>query len=127
MATLKNAIEDLLASERLTVEEAADLHFAPSFRQRVGGVWTDRPTFLAGIAELRETIEDVVVEVLDELVAGDGYAERHIIELTMRDGGRIRQEVYVFAERDPDGRFVRIEEATVPLPPPGDRGHSVAE
>lgn len=82
------------------------------------GVWADRPTFLAGIAELRETVADVVVEVLDELVAGDGYAERHIIGLTMRDGGRIRQEVYVFAERDPDGRFVRIEEATVPLPPP---------
>jgi hypothetical protein len=39
----------------------------------------------------------------------------------MRDGDLIRQEVYVFAERDSDGRFVRIEEATVPL---GGEGHA---
>ncbi|CAN7300480.1 hypothetical protein [Caballeronia sp. LjRoot31] len=45
----------------------------------------------------------------------DRYAERHVVDLIKRDGERILQEVYLFAERDPDGRFARIEETTLML------------
>ena len=60
---------------------------------------------------------DVVFVVLDELGDAGHYAERHVIDLVMRDGERVRQEVYVFAARDPDGRFARIEETTLTLEP----------
>ena len=117
MASLKNAVEDLLNHRHLSVEEAADRHFAPGFRQRTNGRWDDRDAVVARIAQLREMVEHASITVLDELADGPRYAERHRIELLRRDGQRIAQEVYVFAQRDPDGRFACIEEATVMLEP----------
>jgi len=115
MSVLKQAIDDLF-DPRLAVEEAFGRHFSAAFRQRVDGAgWTDRDGFIAGIAAAREAVDHVAVTVLDELADGDRYAERHRIELVRRDGGRTVQEVYVFAERDADGRFTRIEEATSPV------------
>jgi len=117
MSTIKEAVEDLLNNRQLTADEALDRHFSPSFRQRTNGHWDDRTAFRARIIALREAVEHTTVTVLDELVAADNYAERHIVELFKRDGQRIVQEVYIFAKRDPDGRFTRIEEATVTLEP----------
>lgn len=90
-----------------------DLHFAPSFRQRVDGRWADRAEFVAGVVSMRATVEHAAITVLDELADGALYADRHLVDLLGRDGERMRQEVYVFAERDAEGRFLRIEEATV--------------
>lgn len=92
-----------------------DAHFAPTFRQRVNGSWIDRATFVEGIMRLREVLAQGKVTVLDELDAGERYAERHLVDLVMRDGTVVQQEVYVFAQRDAAGRFVRIEEATIAL------------
>jgi len=114
MGTIKDAIDDMFNNE-LTVEEAAERHFDPFFRQRVNGMWVDRSTFLANIASLREIVERLTITVLDEFPDGDRYAERHLIDLSKRDGGRILQEVYLFAERGKDGRFNRIEEATLAI------------
>jgi hypothetical protein len=113
VSILKDAVEALLDSDGPSVEAAADRHFAPGFRQRVNGTWVDRPAFLAGVADLRATVERATITVLDELVEGPRYAERHRIDLELRDGTRARREVFVFAERDGDGRFVRIEEASL--------------
>ncbi len=113
-STLKQAIEDLF-DPQLSAEEAFNRHFSPSFRQRVNGSWGDRSTFLATIVLLREVVERTTVTVLDEFIDGDRYAERHVVDLRKRDGTRILQEVYVFAQRDSGGRFVRIEETTLPL------------
>jgi|SRR5947208_13694909 len=115
MTTIKDAVEDLLNHRRLTVDEAVDRHFGPTFGQRTNGRWDDRDAFLARIVLLREAVDHATITVVDELVDADRYAERHVIELVKRDGERMVQEVYVFAERDPDGRFTRIEEATVML------------
>jgi hypothetical protein len=57
----------------------------------------------------------VTFTVLDELSEGDRYAERHRVDLVHRDGERALLEVYVFAERDTAGHFVRIEESTLVL------------
>lgn len=113
-STLKQAIDDLFDSQ-LPAEEALNRHFSRSFRQRVNGSWIDRFAFLAGIVSLRELVEHTTVTVLNEFVDGDRYAERHVVDLRKRDGTRIKQEVYVFAQRDSDGRFVRIEEMSLPL------------
>ncbi|GEN11823.1 hypothetical protein SAMN05443572_115185 [Myxococcus fulvus] len=115
MVTLKEAIDDLLDPRRLSVEEAVDRHFVRAFRQRTNGTWEDRAAFVARIAELRGVIERVTVTVLDELVDGQRYAERHVIDVVQRDGTRAIQEVSLFAERAPDGRFVRLEEMTLKL------------
>lgn len=110
MTTIKKAVDDLL-NPKVAVQEAMDRHFAPAFRQRVNGNRIDRAAFLEGIVRLRETLDHAELTVLDEVSAGEHYAERHVIDLIMRDGASVRQEVYVFAQRDSDGRFVRIEEA----------------
>jgi hypothetical protein len=106
MTTIKHAIEDLINNRELTAVEAVDRHFGPFFRQRTNGVWDDRPAVLARIVLLREVVDQANVTVLDELVDGDRYAERHIVDLVNRDGGRIVQEVYVFAERGPMGALL---------------------
>lgn len=104
MSTIKDAIADLFNRE-LTVEEAVERHFDPFFRQRVNGDWLVRHAFLAGIISLREVVDQVTITVLDEFSDGNRYSERHVIDLIKRDGERIRQEVYLFAERAHDGRF----------------------
>lgn len=121
MSTIKQAVDDLL-DPQLSVQASIDRHFVPAFRQRVNGSWIDRATFLDSIVGLRAALDHATVTVLDELVTGAHYAERHRIELFMRDGSLACQEVYVFAQRDADGRFVCIEEATIAIKACG-RGH----
>lgn len=114
MSTIKLAVDDLLNNRELTAAEALDRHFGPTFRQRTNGSWEDRAAVLARIVQFREVVEHATITVLDELAVGDRYAERHLIDLLHRAGTRTVHEVYVFAERDADGRFTRIEEvATV--------------
>ncbi|WP_245153804.1 nuclear transport factor 2 family protein [Allopusillimonas ginsengisoli] len=112
MNTIKAAIDDLFNSE-LTAEDAVERHFDPLFRQRVNGNWLDRHTFLARIISLREIVARVTITVLDEFSDGNRYSERHVIDVIKRDGERVLQEVYLFAERSQDGRFSRIQEATI--------------
>jgi hypothetical protein len=115
MTTIKDAVDDLFNNQQLSADEAVDRHYGPTFRQRTNGSWDDRPGFLARIVDLRKGVEHATITVLDELTDGHRYAERHVVDLVQRDGKRILQEVYVFAERDSDGRFVRIEETTLML------------
>ena len=115
MTTIKDAVNDLFNNQRLTAEEAIDRHFGPAFRQRTDGSWDDRHVFVARMVHLREIVERASITVLDELIYGNRYAERHVVQLDMRDGQQVRREVYVFAERDPDGRFDRIEETSFVL------------
>ncbi|MDR6936510.1 nuclear transport factor 2 family protein [Luteibacter sp. 3190] len=112
MTILRKAILDLF-DPGVPTTDAAERHFDPSFRQRVDGAWIDRAAFVAGIEVLKEDLVRVDVSVLDELVVDERYAERHVIDLELRNGARIAREVYVFGRRGPDGRFVSIEEATI--------------
>lgn len=111
MTTIAAAVGDLLVNRRLTVDEAMDRHFAPTFRQRTNGRWDGRDAVAARIAQMREAVAQATVTVLDEVRDGPRYAERHVIDLRKRDGERVSLEVYVFAELDADGRFAWIEEA----------------
>lgn len=114
MAILKQAIDDLF-NPRLALDVALDRHFSPGFLQRVNGAWIDRAAFRAAIAQSRATLVRATITVLDEFVEGPRYSERHVIELVRCDGDRASQEVYVFAQRDRLGRFVRIEELVLAL------------
>lgn len=112
---IATALNDLLFNRGVTVEEAADLYFAPDYRQRTDGEWADRAGFVEHIAHLRTVVADGRVTVHDELYDGAKYADRHTVDITKKDGSTVSMEVYVFAEFAPDGRFRRIEETTLML------------
>ncbi|MBO3675661.1 nuclear transport factor 2 family protein [Streptomyces sp. NEAU-YJ-81] len=109
------ALTDLLFTPGFDLAEAADRHFTPDYRQRTDGRWDDRGEFMAHIAHLRTIVAGGSVQVLDELVQGNLYADRHVIDVAKTDGSTVRTEVYLFGEFAPDGRFRRIEETTLML------------
>ncbi|MBE1496490.1 hypothetical protein H4696_003590 [Amycolatopsis lexingtonensis] len=58
-------------------------------------------------------IRSVEIDLLDELVLGSAYADRHVLTIEMRDGTRQVRESYVFGTFAPDGRFETLEEVTL--------------
>ncbi|MGW1791148.1 nuclear transport factor 2 family protein [Streptomyces tubercidicus] len=112
---IKAALNDLIFSRDLTVEDAAERHFTPEYRQRTDGEWLDRAGFVEHITHLRTLVADGEIEVHDELYDGSKYADRHTVHVTKKDGSTVRLEVYVFADFAPDGRFSRIEEVSLML------------
>lgn len=112
---IRTALTDLLFTPGLDLDAAADRHFTPDYRQRTDGRWADRAEFLAHITHLRTAVARGSVEVHEELVNGDRYADRHTVDATKTDGSTVRMEVYLFGEFAPDGRFRRIEETTLML------------
>ncbi|WP_327321395.1 nuclear transport factor 2 family protein [Streptomyces sp. NBC_01210] len=112
---IKAALTDLIFSSDLTVQEAADRHFTPEYRQRTDGKWDDRAGFVEHITHVRTIVAGGHVEVHDELYDGSKYADRHTVHITKKDDSTVSMEVYVFAELAPDGRFSRIEETTLML------------
>nr|WSX23596.1 nuclear transport factor 2 family protein [Streptomyces tubercidicus] len=112
---IKAALNDLIFSRDLTVQDAAERHFTPEYRQRTDGEWLDRAGFVEHITHLRTLVADGEIEVHDELYDGGKYADRHTVRVTKKDGSTVRLEVYVFADFAPDGRFSRIEETTLML------------
>ncbi|MFD9223745.1 nuclear transport factor 2 family protein [Streptomyces sp. NPDC060064] len=112
---IKAALTDLIFSSDLTVQEAADRHFTPEYRQRTDGTWDDRAGFVEHITHVRTIVAGGHVEVHDELYDGSKYADRHTVHITKEDDSTVSMEVYVFAELAPDGRFSRIEETTLML------------
>ncbi|MFK4227993.1 nuclear transport factor 2 family protein [Streptomyces sp. NPDC019890] len=112
---IEAALNDLLFNHDITLEEAADRHFTPDYRQRTDGEWADRPQFLDHINHLRGIVAGGKVEVHEELYDNDKYADRHTCHITKTDGTTVTMEVDVFAHLAPDGRFNRIEETTLML------------
>lgn len=115
MPSISAALHELLGSRELTVEEALTRHFADDYRQSTNGDWIDRAVFAQQLTQLRGFVEHIDIEVKGELTQGSAYAERHVITVTQRDGGKGRQEVYLFARIAADGRFASLEELTRPL------------
>lgn len=113
--TIAAALTDLLLTPGLALEEALDRHFDPAYRQRTDGVWADRAEFAEHIAHLRGVVAGGTIRVHDELGEDAAYAERHTVDVVKTDGSTASHEVYVFAERAADGRFLRLEEVTLML------------
>ncbi|MFJ3880096.1 nuclear transport factor 2 family protein [Streptomyces sp. NPDC090077] len=110
---ITRAINDLLFTPGLDLDEALDRHFAPGYRQRTNGEWSDRESFARHMTRLRSLVSGGHIEVHEELRDGLRYADRHTVTVTQRDGHTSRIEVYLFAELAPDGRFLRVEETTL--------------
>lgn len=113
--TIDTVLDEVINQQELPLEEVLDRYFSPNYRQRTNGCWDDREGFARHARKLREVCTFASVEVLDELRDGDRYATRHRVQGTRRDGAEVVMEVYMFAERDTAGRFLRIEETTLML------------
>ncbi|MEU9658954.1 nuclear transport factor 2 family protein [Streptomyces chartreusis] len=110
---ITRAINDLLFTPDLDLAEALERHFAPDYRQRTNGEWSDRASFVQHMTRLRSLVRSGHIEVHEELRDGLRYADRHTVTITQHNGRTSRTEVYLFAELAPDGRFQRVEETTL--------------
>ncbi|MEV6560214.1 nuclear transport factor 2 family protein [Nocardia sp. NPDC051756] len=117
------ALNDLLFDRQLDVDAAVTRHFADDYRQRTDGAWSDRTEFAEHITHLRGVLADGHVEVHDELIDGDRYADRHTVHVNKIDGSTAALEVLVFAEFAADGRFQQIIETTTVLSGQADDQH----
>jgi hypothetical protein len=113
MSSMAIVLEELLNERNTPVEEVMARHFVPAYRQRTGGVWAEWPAIARNLAQIRTMIRSVRIDLLDELVLGVAYADRHVLTIEMRDGTRQVRESYVFGCLAPDGRFEAIEEVTL--------------
>jgi hypothetical protein len=113
--SIATALTDLLFDRQIDVGTAFARHFTDHYRQRTDGVWSDHAEFVEHITHLRGVITDGRVEVHDELMAGDRYADRHTVHARKTDGSEVAFEVLVFAELATDGRFRQIIETTTML------------
>ena len=110
--TIDTVLDEIINHQQIPLNKILDRYFSPRYRQRTDNAWTDRDGFAHHAHRLREIIAFGTVEVLDELRSGSLYATRHRVLCTKRDGEIVEMEVYLFAETDSSGRFLRIEEAT---------------
>ncbi|MEO3821104.1 carboxymuconolactone decarboxylase family protein [Plantactinospora sp. B24E8] len=92
------------------LDTALDRYYAPGYVHRAEGRELDRAAFRQMVVAIRGQIRGGTVTVLDEVVDGDRYAERHRYRITMNDGTTAQKEVVVFGRFAPDGRFAELAE-----------------
>ena len=112
---IKTVLDEVINQQGLPLEKVLDRYFSPSYRQRTNGCWEDRNGFANHARKLREICTSAKIEVLDELRDGNFYATRHRVHCIKRDGADVVMEVYLFAEMEESGRFLRVEETTLML------------
>lgn len=112
MADIAAALTALLNNRNSSVDETIGRYFVDDYRQKTDGVWSDRAQFADHITHLRGIVAQAEVRVLDELVQGAAYADRHEVHVTKADGTLVVQEVYLFGTLADDGRFSEVHEVT---------------
>ncbi|MHC3774483.1 nuclear transport factor 2 family protein [Pantoea agglomerans] len=115
MISIANVLDEIINQQEMALEGILDRHFSPDYRQRTNNEWEGLDSFARHARKLREIIVSGKIEVHDELREGNLYATRHRVLCTKRNGEKVDMEVYMFAETDNLGRFIRIEEATMML------------
>ncbi len=113
--TIDTVLDEIINQQELPLEKVLERYFSPNYRQRTNDCWEDREGFAHHARKLREVCVFARIDVLDELRTRNLYATRHRVQCTKRDGTEVVMEVYMFAETDSTGRFLRIEEMTLML------------
>jgi hypothetical protein len=115
MISITKVLDEIINRQDMALEGILNRYFSPGYRQRTNNEWEGLENFAHHARKLREIIASCKIEVHDELRNGNLYATRHRVLCTKRNGDEIDMEVYMFAETDDSGRFIRIEEATLML------------
>lgn len=85
-------------------------YYAPGYTHRANGKILDRHEFAQMAERARSQVAEGSVTVLDELIDGSAYAERHVFHITPKNGAAQDREVAVFGTFAPDGRFQSLSE-----------------
>lgn len=115
MISIANVLDEIINQQEIALEGILNRHFSPDYRQRTDNKWEGLDSFARHARKLREIIASGRIVVHDELREGNLYATRHRVFCIKRNGEKVEMEVYMFAETDDSGRFIRIEEATMML------------
>lgn len=115
MITITRVLDDIINHQQIPLDRILSRYFSPGYRQRTDNKWEGLDGFAQHARRLREIIAFAKIELHDELRNGNLYATRHRVLCTRRSGEEVDIEVYMFAEIDDSGRFIRIEEATLML------------
>jgi len=115
MISITTVLDEIINKQDMALEVILNRHFSPGYRQRTDNEWEGLDSFARHASKLREILASGKIEVQDELRDGNLYATRHRVLLNKRNGEKVDMEVYMFAETDDSGRFIRIEEATLML------------
>ncbi|KZR49684.1 hypothetical protein A3N69_09805 [Klebsiella aerogenes] len=113
--TITTVLDEILNQQEVPLDLILNRHFSPVYRQRTNNEWEGLDGFAQHARKLREIIASGKIEVCDELRDGNLYATRHRVLCTKHNGEEVDMEVYMFAETDDDGRFIRVEDATLML------------
>lgn len=93
------------------LQTALDRYYSPEYIHRTDdGRELDRAAFVGMVKAIGSRIRGGTVTVLDEVVAGDRYAERHRYRITLNDGTTAQREIVVFGRFAADGRFAELAE-----------------
>ncbi|MCT1366981.1 hypothetical protein [Kocuria sp. HSID16901] len=110
---MKKMLDEIFNQRRVPLEEIVETYFARGYRQRTNGSWSTRDEFVSHLSRVRDVVESMDITVASELVEGERYADHHILRIHKRNGESTVQEVYAFARRDQDGRFLELQEVTL--------------
>lgn len=113
--TISDALRAVALDPTEDLETALDRYYAPGYVHRAEGREMDRAAFRQMVIAIRGQIQGGTVTVLDEVVDGDHYAERHRYRITMNDGTTAQKEVVVFGRFASDGRFAELGETGVDI------------
>lgn len=89
----------------------------PEIRWFNDGVLLDRERLIAHARPVRKNVLDCEVEVHDAIVADGRIAARYTLRASMRKGGVIATEIYMFGQLAGDGRISRVDQITRTLTP----------
>jgi len=112
---IAEALRELVFAPVQSVDAVMDKFFAPGYVHRTSGRKQTREEFAEHARLARNEIIRGSATVLDELQTGSAYAERHLLDVTRRDGGRQNSEIYIIGTYAPDGRFASLNETGFPL------------
>jgi hypothetical protein len=99
------------------LDQVLDRYYAPDYTHRADGKTLDRSEFAEMVAHARSQVAGGTVTVLDEFREGSAYAERHVLNITLRNGATQDREVAIFGAYAPDGRFRYLSETGFGIDP----------
>ncbi len=116
-AYLENYPREVVAGQ--DPEEVYDRYHTADYAVVSDGITLDRERLLAHIAPARRRATDARVDVQDLVCAGNRFAARYTLEVTMRKGGVVATEIHVLGELAADGRVRSAHQLTRDVSPRG--------
>lgn len=107
-------VEDLFKNVFFSPEETflPTIHkwFSPDFIQVTDGHVSNFDEFIVHVRKLRSLLSSISIQVLYLCQEDNKMSDRHVVQLTKKDGTKAVLEVLMLTERDDQGRIRRMWE-----------------